>query len=409
MSIFLVSMIAGAVKAASIIDTIKDSVTLKYLTVDFVAGLKKAPPDAGAVVVAKILFGILIIIVINALLAMTPTISEWNKNARVGMAIIISLIATIAIPNEYLIKVIVGAGYVLIIIPLILLTMVGYYGMFKWFPGEERTDYVWKLIFAGFGAYLLGTIAALLEGVGADMAFGLMGLVSSILSLLVTFNWFYMIYAIYSIITGPAGTEGSIAKAAEKLPTAIGRPLRRLGRAAYRAERVSKQEYDTISDYRDQLEAIDLTPIDVGAAGKDDMEETFRRVLDPLRNKFNQEKIERIKERTENLTVDIYTWAKKIKDKKLITDAEGTEVLAGDMGKFFDEGEKNFAKLHELIGKQVLADNGFHNNGQKNKALDLQNDAVEAYESGLELLDKIKKLEEDIITKAGTQNIELHP
>jgi hypothetical protein len=406
MSIFLISMFAGAVKAASLVDIIKDSATLKYLAVDFIAGLKQAPPDAGAVVVAKVLFGILIIIVINSLLAITPTVSEWNKNARVSMAVVISLIAVFAIPNIYLVNIIVGAGYVLILIPMILLSVLCYYGMFKWFPGTERTDYIWKTVFAGFAAYLLASIAALLDGVGGDLGFGVIGLVSSILNIAVVINWFYLIYAVYSAITGPAGAKGAGAKLAEKVPK-LGRQLRRLGRAAYRAERVTDRETEELENDIANLGAVNLSVVDVGAGGASAMREV-KNHLQPIRRRLNEKTIERIKDRTNNLAVDMYSWAKQIKDKKMISEAEGIEVLVEKMGTELDVGEKLFKDVWRVVETRDNLDMGFTSDATKDKAIKNLKDAVNAYQKAHDILkNQIKKLEEDIMTKAGTT--ELHP
>lgn len=418
MSLILVSMFASAVRAVdpegtNLINIIKDSATLRYLAVDFIAGLKQTPPDPGAVTVARVLFIIMIIIVINSLLSITPQIKEWNKNARVGLAIIISLIAGIAIPKEYLVKVIAGAGYILILIPMALFVVLCYYGIFKWFPGTDRTDYVWKALFAGFAGYLLATIATLLDGVGKGAEyFGFVGFVSSILKIAVFVNWFYFAYAVYSVITGPAGATGAGAKLSEKVPW-IGRGLRRLGRSAYRAERLADREVDELEKDVNGLTAVDLDTVDIALAGADAMKDV-RNHLQSVRRRLNKETNDRIKKRTGNSAIDMYTWARKIGDKKLIQEAEGIEELVKEMGKELDEGEKNFDKLMKTVERHADANagagEGFDNSAEKAQTKKQLGDAIRAYDKAIDLLkNQIKALENDIIKKAGEKDIELSP
>ncbi|MBW2966079.1 hypothetical protein KY342_03170 [Candidatus Woesearchaeota archaeon] len=406
MSIFLISMFAGSVKAANLIDIIKDSATLKYLAVDFVAGLKQVPPDSGAIVVAKIIFAIMVVIVINSLLAITPGVSDWNKNARVGLAIIISLIATFAIPSEYLIKTFVGAGYVLILIPMILLSILCYYGIFKWFPGTDRLDYVWKFAFAAAAAVLLATTSKLLDGVGGDLAFGIIGLISTILSIAVIINWFYLIYAAYSVVTGPSGASGAAAKLSEKVPF-VGRKLRRLGRSAYRAERTTDMETDEIEKDVAKLEALSIDGIDVGVF-TEAMRDTATHI-DDIRRKVNKNKIESMKKRTLNLATDVFTWARQLKDQKIIKEAEGMEELAEEMGKKLDAGEKYFEDVDEIITKRSEAGEGFSSGPEKNAAKKNLQKAISEFKESIDILKKIKALENDIIKKAGTKDIDLKP
>ena len=200
-SLFLINIFAVVVRAdppvnggAGIIDVIKDSATLKYLAVDFVEGIKQTPPAKEAVIVAKFLAVVLITLVLYQLISLVPTLKEWNKNSRIGLAVLIALIAGIATPTEYLKKIIVGAGYFVVLIPLVIILVLCSYGLFKWTEGKDRTDYIWRSIITVIIVYVLTTISTLLTGMELQ-EWGMTGFITSILAIVEVIAILYLFIA----------------------------------------------------------------------------------------------------------------------------------------------------------------------------------------------------------------------
>lgn len=188
LSIFIFSLFAGiaqAKTASEYWDDFTGSKALQFLTVDMVSQFQTGSPSTEALMVAKILFILLLFAILFGASSMAPGVNKFSKNIRIGITLLLSVIAGIAIRSEWIVSVIQTYGglfiLALLLLPLVLLV----YANFKWVTGEGRGIQLIKFIFMIALLFVLQHVNNVAKGMDISVlstAVGIMEIIFGILA-----------------------------------------------------------------------------------------------------------------------------------------------------------------------------------------------------------------------------------
>jgi len=377
--------------------------------------VKLPATDAGA----RLVFGLLILTILYGVAQLV--LGRYSKNLRLMISIMMAIIASVAMPQALLTQISFLWGGIFYAIFIGIPVLGGFYLLFTTFKEPTRGNYAIKMGITGILLYVCNFLTGSAEGkilgvaytgkdvppVGANLevfnffssALGILGAIAAIL---------FIYYVVKTIAPAEGPTLERVGHGlSSAMPTSVGRRLRRLGRSAYRADRMTEREIKQLTDDVTLLKSTTPTITATRAGFPQDVKKILT-TLQPIRSRLNANTINEIKRKTENAVIDMYTWAKQIGDKKLIDDAEGAEADVKELKKELDAAETYFEGVSSKVETDAAGNRGW--NVKTINSMDRElNSAVSSYENAIKKLKEIETLERDIIKKAGTKKIELRP
>ena len=214
MSVFLVSIFAIGAEAG-VTAMLKDNEFLKWIFYDMAEGLVQSPPAVQALILARVLIGILVLSILFGVTQML--FPNFSKNSRMGISIAIGLIAAAAIPQAMLIG-IYATWSGLIAIAMIGTPVIGiFYLTYTQFAEPKRANYFAKFILMLIAAWVTSVGAVTDPTTVAASAPGWAKLLGeyfqSVLGWMSLIIWFSLVYYLYKTVSpGGAALDTAAAK-----------------------------------------------------------------------------------------------------------------------------------------------------------------------------------------------------
>jgi hypothetical protein len=406
--VLLVSLLAVGVSAQDddgldIIGSIKGSTQLKYLFVDLPTELNNENPSDESLIVAKVIFGILIFAILFAV-SNLGSIGQFSKNARVSIAALVSLIAAVTIPTSMLLTVIKLYGGSMLLFFVGVIVVVLFFAIFKWIKGEDRASYFTKFALTGLMLFTLQQAVNIVDGLDIPYVGTAIGLL----------RWIFVFLLFYYIIVGVFLDKGKetakkVSGALDKehqLPSAVSRPLRQLGRAAYRMETMTKREIEQITNTGSELETVEreigecvsktpaLPQKQRKANALEKSVDRLKSEVDGVRKMFDG--------RGESWATDVSVRAKRLGDPRLLHESEGMIAEVESIKKRLGDAGLELAAVQASLGGVATAADGTAANKLFRSADSEVQNARRELSKVKEYMDDLKRLELDVVTRAGT-------